>query len=56
MFILLSLSPPPPPSHWCQPPSPVLPFLSKTCSSLLFSNFVEEKKQKIIREMAFLLV
>jgi hypothetical protein len=38
-------------------PSPhLLPPSGRTCSVLLFSNFVEEKTQKIIRKTAFLLV
>jgi hypothetical protein len=36
------LSSTPPPSHWCQP-SP----LGRTCSALLFSDFVVEKREKI---------
>jgi hypothetical protein len=31
-----------PPSHWCQPCP-----LGRTCSILLFSDFVEEKREKM---------
>jgi hypothetical protein len=37
-----SLSPTPPASHWCHPS-----FLSRICSTFLFSDFVGEKKEKI---------
>jgi hypothetical protein len=35
------LSPPLPPLHWWQPSS-----LGRTCSTVLFSDFAEEKKKK----------
>jgi hypothetical protein len=33
------------PFHWCQPSS-----LGRTCSALLFSDFVGEKREKIKRK------
>jgi hypothetical protein len=45
-------SPSPPLSHGCQPSS-----LGRTCSALLFSDFVEEKREEIKKKnMTILLV
>jgi hypothetical protein len=44
------LCPPPTPFHWFQPTPP-----NRTCSTLLLSNFEEEKKEET-KKMTFLLV